>query len=168
MHYLLIALVIILSDTKQLPSKPQKGNAFKLIKHLTLTDPVGFYNSVTAAISPNGKIVLIDRGNHKIHVYDSHGKELLQFGKDGNGPGEINGGEDIICFDKTIVVYRGDYMMMFDYKGKLLKDTRVKLPAYGGTNFFKKDESIILQIPVSPYYDLFQITLNSNGQKLVV
>jgi uncharacterized protein (TIGR03663 family) len=42
------------------------------------------------AIGPNGDIYVADAGNHRIDIFDPHGRFIRSFGSSGTGPGQFN------------------------------------------------------------------------------
>ena len=92
----------------------------------------------------------------KVHQDRYSGKHLLSFGKEGNGPGEISGYEDIICLENTIVIIRNYYIMFFDYSGKLLYDKKINDLAHG-YHIQKVENGFVVRYPISPFYKLYQI-----------
>lgn len=49
-----------------------------------------FVNPRNLAVSPEGRVYVVDTGNHRIQVFDSEGNFLQKWGEAGIGPGQFN------------------------------------------------------------------------------
>ena len=122
------------TETIQLTEKPLKENAVTLTELVTLEDKEdGYYDGIEVYLTKNSYYVY-DRGNYSIIKYDLKGHELLRFGKEGQGPGELAGYEQITHINsKYIYLAIWDKLKIFSIEGKLIKE--VKPPKGVGYNF---------------------------------
>lgn len=119
----------------QNPQFPKfKDNGYSLEKVLTIGLEEGdnnyiFYKIRGIDVDSEGRIYVLDGGNHRIQVFDKDGKFLKTIGKKGQGPGELNKptsislGSDgkifiteylpakITCFNFTDGKYINDFML---------------------------------------------------------
>ncbi|MCB0279514.1 MAG: hypothetical protein KDD94_08440 [Calditrichaeota bacterium] len=118
-----ICLLMILSDNnKKLASKPLNESALSFQLEQIIKESDKFYNRIVSAISPNGKIVILDLGNSRINVYNPQGKLITEFGKAGNGPGELNRSYgELLLTDERIIVYM-QKVIIFDYQGNVIAE----------------------------------------------
>ena len=109
----------------KLTKKTLSKNKISFVETSTIRDDdEGFYKSIDTAISPDGKVVVFDRGNFLIHVFDSDGKKINEFGKEGNGPGELSGFGRILAFEDRIVVKMFGRLIFFNYSGHLIRELK--------------------------------------------
>ena len=110
----------------ELSSTPKYKNAVTLLESAVLTNKGdGFYRSARVAIFKDGKIAEFDRKN---------GTELSVFGKNGNGPNEINGQGSIFTIENNLVWNNRTKMILFDINGNVLNEVS---GAMGSTPIFK-------------------------------
>lgn len=134
---LLISSLFLSSSVITMNEKPKKINGVKLTELGTMVDDEdGFYQSIDTSISENGKVAVLDRGNRLIHVFDTSGKLLSRFGKEGNGPGELNNAGRIFAFNERVVIQNFQKLMVFDYQGKLI--TEIVEQTFGASLFKTK------------------------------
>jgi len=74
-------------------------------------------------ISEEGEIIVSDSRENKIFIFDSEGKLIRKFGRQGNGPGDLNGPRFIWIEDGTIKVFeaRNNRIQYFSKNGKHMK-----------------------------------------------
>ena len=51
-----------------------------------------FYRATDIEVSNDSRIFVHDTGNHRIQAFDSNGRYLRTFSREGQGPGEMKGG----------------------------------------------------------------------------
>ena len=56
------------------------------------------------AVSPNGRIYVLDRGDYNVKVYDSLGRSSRVFSRRGRGPGELESPSNIRVNDSSVMV----------------------------------------------------------------
>lgn len=124
---LLISLMLVClafaQSTIEMASTPAKENGVKFNLLTTLDGGEdGFYDRVTADISPDGRIVVGDIGNKQVQVYDSKFNLVHAFGDEGSGPGEIDRIGTVKATDDRIYVNTYTRLIIFDYKGNYFTD----------------------------------------------
>ena len=81
-------------------------------------------------VDMDNRIVVCDRNNFRVQVFDASGEFLFAFGKKGSGDGEFPGGPLSVAVSNDgrffVSDWSGTPVQAFDYKGKFL--TRLKLP----------------------------------------
>ncbi len=133
-----MSLLFLSSNTITMSDKPLKKNGVKLTELGTMVDDEnGFYQSIDTSISEDGKVAVLDRGNRLIHVFDTSGKLLSRFGKEGNGPGELNNAGRIFAFNERVVIQNFQKLMVFDYNGTLI--TEIVEQTFGASIFKSKN-----------------------------
>ncbi|MBN2135066.1 MAG: SBBP repeat-containing protein, partial [Acidobacteria bacterium] len=82
------SLVIVLSGSGQIFEKPYELKGF-FPKNIDLNDDkyILYYPNALATDS-NGNVYVVDCGNNRVVKYSPEGKYLLQWGRQGAGPGE--------------------------------------------------------------------------------
>ena len=71
MKFILILFTVFILSDKKISKTPIKVNAASIKEICTIIDEEdGFYKSIDTALSPDGKVVILDRGNYLIHIYD--------------------------------------------------------------------------------------------------
>jgi hypothetical protein len=75
------------------------------------------------AVSEEGEIIVSDARANKIFIFDSEGKVIREIGRQGNGPGDLNGPRFIAIEDGTIKVFeaRNNRFQYFSKTGEPLK-----------------------------------------------
>lgn len=66
----------------------------------------GFYRPGAIAMTDDGDIYVLDRGNSRVVVFDRRGNALRQFGREGQGPGEFQAPGGIGVVGDRVVVYQ--------------------------------------------------------------
>ena len=119
--FLIIALGLSAQKTVTMNSTPTDPDRVKLKKVKVLMDEdEGFYEEVYSTISPNGKVFILDYGNKVIHRYSLTGSLEKSFGKEGNGPGELNQFSfGLLAGKDRLYVWKGQTIMIFDHDGAL-------------------------------------------------
>ncbi|MCB0278652.1 MAG: hypothetical protein KDD94_04070 [Calditrichaeota bacterium] len=106
----------------RLNEKPKKEKAVSLREITRINGPDGFYDGILFTVS-NNHFVIADIGNRKIHLYDISNHQLMTFGKEGNGPGEISEVLDIGLSENRIWVQSDvGRISIYDLKGNHIRD----------------------------------------------
>lgn len=115
---------------------PYKTRDYENMNHpeLTIGGPGGEPGQLKGArgvtVDINNRIVVCDRNNFRVQVFDSSGEFLFTFGKKGNGNGEFPGGPLSVAVSKDGTFFVSDWIgglvQAFDSKGEFL--TRFNLP----------------------------------------
>lgn len=102
----------------------ERTKTLELRRDLVLKEAFGqpFYSPSDIGVAPDGRIFVLDLGNHRVAVFDRDGTPLHSFGREGQGPGEFKGGRHLCLTDDRVVVYdfRSQRLSVFDLDGKLL------------------------------------------------
>ncbi len=97
-------------------------------RDLAVAEALGrpFYRPQTIRVGTNGRLFVLDGGNHRIVVLDARGKPLVEMGGEGQGPGELRSvrdlgllGDLVLAYDDRSVrwsVYRDDGTHVADYR----------------------------------------------------
>ncbi|UCC40904.1 MAG: 6-bladed beta-propeller [Candidatus Aminicenantes bacterium] len=110
---------------------PPKGTPAKMILKEELSIGEGeqeeemFSQMTGVAVDNNGNIYIVDREENIIKVFDSKGKFVRSFGKQGQGPGEMNGpiGLRITPNNELMVEdVMGQRLVFFSLNGKFLRN----------------------------------------------
>lgn len=75
-----------------------------------------------SAYSENGEYVVLDIGNKLVHRFDTKGKLITSFGKEGTGPGELNRPREVYAVPNRILVSDGRTLHIYKTDGSFLKD----------------------------------------------
>ncbi len=80
-----------------------------------------FFEATRMAVDETGNIFVVDRGNHRIQVFDPEGKFLQSIGKEGQGPGEFERlGALFLAGDGTFYAQDNNRIQRFKHDGTLL------------------------------------------------
>ena len=75
------------------PDEERAGNELVLERDLVIgrggRGDVAFYQAASPVVDDEGRIYVLDRGNHRVQVFDPDGELLVTFGAEGQGPGEL-------------------------------------------------------------------------------
>lgn len=66
----------------------------------------GFYRPGAIAMTDNGDIYVLDRGNSRVVAFDREGNALRQFGREGQGPGELQSPNGLGVAGDRVIVYQ--------------------------------------------------------------
>jgi len=72
----------------------------------------------------NGNVLITDKGNNRVQIFDKDGKFLHKFGKQGLNPGELDKPMGIGLTSKGEIVVTGqndNRIQVFDYEGQLIR-----------------------------------------------
>ncbi len=116
------------------PLSQNPGRVIKLKKVMTISDEQGgffFRMPQDMKIGSDGSIYLKDY--YQLLRFNSRGKLLNNYHKEGQGPGEFSFMYSYILSGDTIVVFSSmpNKIIWFDKKGPLVKETRMKEFAFG-------------------------------------
>ena len=141
---LLIFIMAAMSQEKiKMDANPIKENVVTFNELATLMDEdEGFYDRTYASISPKGDVVVADAGNKQINVYDKNYKFVTRFGKEGNGPGEIDRIGFVKATSDRIYVSSFRRMIIFTYQGKFISE--INLMEYGSSRQIVDDNGVTL------------------------
>ena len=133
---LVIAMcAIMFGQTVRMSDKPITAKGVKLTELGTMMDANdGFYEAIDTSVSEDGKVVILDRGNFLVNVFSSDGTLVTQFGKEGQGPGELTNAGRVIAFNDRILLKNFDRLFVFDYTGKLIREIKERTR---GASIFK-------------------------------
>jgi len=126
MHLALSAMLLVLSAAVHATDIPT-GKVEHLFDLHAGPTPLSLPSDV--AVADDGRIYVVDGGNHRIAVFDAAGKFLFDFGKPGSRPGEFNGplGIDIDAAGRVYVTDRNNHrLQIFDKGGHLLHQFPVR------------------------------------------
>lgn len=86
-----------------------------------------FYLAYTLAVDHDGNIYVLDRGNHRVQVFDKTGNHILTIGRDGQGPGELAAPLSIaIAGDHVVVSDVGTHRVTrWTLRGEYVDDSHV-------------------------------------------
>ena len=75
----------------------------------------------------SGRIYVLDSGNHRVQVFDVAGGYLRTLGREGQGPGELEGGSQIVVAGDRLVLwdYRNRRLSIWSLEGDHLGDNRL-------------------------------------------
>ena len=113
---LLTVITFFSAQSIRMSDKAMKENGVKFVEIGEMKDATyGFYHSINVSVNVDGKLVVLDRGNHLIHVFKNNGSKIITFGKVGHGPGELSNAEDIYAFHSRIIVLTRYRIMIFNW-----------------------------------------------------
>lgn len=141
MFFVLISLIFQTQEIK-MESHPTQLGKINIESHLTIQPDNLFYDQVFSTIDDQGQIYIFDHGNKVIHVYDQTGKHIRAFGKEGNGPGELNGYFESIAAANDKLILNIRRTVIFDHQGNFLAEIpRVLFDAFeatkNGLNYYR-------------------------------
>ncbi len=100
-----------------------------LIDDENLPEDNYFQNPMGMTSSPDGRLFVADYKAHHIKTFDAEGKFLGVIGREGQGPGELNGPYRICYFGNELLVYelRARRFSVFKLDGTPLRNTQVNM-----------------------------------------
>ena len=85
---------------------------------------------VGMAMSPNGHVVALDALNRSVTVWDTSGNEVHRWGREGDGPGELQTPTSVsVSRDFTVAIVDRDRASLYELSGEHIETCR--LPANG-------------------------------------
>jgi hypothetical protein len=113
---------MIQSQTIKMTSTPLYKNSITAKKVLDLKENSFFYDKIYSQIDDRGWLYIFDFGNKRMHIFDDKGTHQIEFGKEGNGPGELNGFfESMHVTDKHIIL-NNRRILVFTKEGKFVNE----------------------------------------------
>ncbi len=98
--------------------------------HTVVTLSEGLALPSDVAIGSNGRVYVVDSGNHRIAVFERNGKRITTFASRGNGPGQLRDPVGI-GIDHAGLVYVADKgnrrIQIFSAEGKFVRSLPVKV-----------------------------------------
>ena len=113
----------------------ERTERIELIEDLVIgrdDDPdYAFYQPSGLAVDSEGRVYVLDSGNHRVQVFDQSGSFVRTMGRRGEGPGELSRPSHIaIAGERVVVADRGNGKLSFwDLSGVHIRD--VSLPFRG-------------------------------------
>ena len=112
---------------------------------------MSFSQASDMEIDKDGNFYIFDGRSQTVHKYDKTGKYLLNFCRAGNGPGEINGAQDIaIVGDSLVLTSPGQARLsVFDLNGNFGEHRKIIIPGlyYGAADIGISDDEILGYFP---------------------
>jgi len=107
-------------------SDEDRAGTLELDRDLVLTVAYDqpFYQPADVAATADGRIYVLDAGNHRVVVFDADGVPLRSFGGEGQGPGEFASPRRMCLTADQAVVYdsRNRRLSVFALTGELVAD----------------------------------------------
>jgi hypothetical protein len=125
-----------------------------------------FWDAKHFNIDKNANIYVADSRHNKIFCFDSNGKYLFQYGRQGQGPGEFNRPYNIAFFKNHIVIYDNgnSRIQFFNTQGKFVKS--IKLFKTYVDFFINKEGKIYAALLPSPVNKHLIDVLSEDGHYL--
>ncbi|MDA3887000.1 MAG: 6-bladed beta-propeller [Candidatus Delongbacteria bacterium] len=91
---------------------------------------MSFSHASDMEMDDDGNFYILDGASQTIHKYDKTGKYLLNFCRAGNGPGEINGAQDIAIVGDSLTICspRQARGSVFDLNGNFARNQKIGIP----------------------------------------
>ena len=119
---LLLFSFMIQTQTIKMTSTPLNKNSITAKKVLNIKKNSFFYDKIYAQIDDKGWLYVFDFGNKRMHVFDDMGKHQLEFGKEGNGPGELNGFFESMYIIDQFIILNIRRIIVFTKEGKCINE----------------------------------------------
>lgn len=90
-----------------------------------------FSNVVRVGVTPGGDIVVADGGSTSVRVFDAVGRFSREFGRNGQGPGEVNFLNDLLVVGDTVLLIdwqRGGKVVRFTTDGDFTASLAMRQP----------------------------------------
>ncbi len=89
-------------------------------------DPQGsLYRPIDLAVADDGRLYVLDAGDHRIQVFGAEGGYVASLGREGDGPGEIRRGGDLVTAGNALVRVGDGRVTVWSLDGELLSDTSI-------------------------------------------
>jgi len=82
-----------------------------------------FYNPSDIAVAADGRMFVLERGNHRIQAFSSTGEYSTTIGREGQGPGEIAQGGEIAVVEDRLVRSGDSKLSVWTLDGEHLGDS---------------------------------------------
>ena len=82
-----------------------------------------FYRATDIEVSSDSRIFVHDTGNHRIQAFDSNGRYLRTFSREGQGPGEMNAGGGLTSAGEYLFRSGDSRLSVWSLDGELIRDT---------------------------------------------
>ena len=122
------------------------------------------------AVDENNRIVVCDRNNFRVQVFDSSGEFLFTFGKKGSDNGEFPSGPLSVAVSKDgkifVTDWSGSLVQAFDSEGEFL--TRLKIPAEDDAKRGKLSQVVVgnERVYIADSQNRFIYMFNTSGKYL--
>lgn len=104
----------------------QRSERLDLQRDLVLTEAFGvpLYQPRSVGVAPDGRIFVLDAGNHRVVVFDPAGEPLAAFGRSGEGPGEFQRPWYLAVTGEQVIVHdiNTRRVSFFDLDGNLFSE----------------------------------------------
>ncbi len=111
-------------------SDADRTATFATERDLVLAEAFGrpFFNPIKATVASDGTIFVLDAGNHRVVAFDADGTPLVEFGNEGQGPGEFANPADLVVLEDSIIVNdtRNVRFSVFERDGTHVVDHRLE------------------------------------------
>jgi len=91
------------------------------------------YRPRDVAVDDDGRIHVVDYGDHVVRSYDADGAFIGSFGGEGQGPGEFSRPSEIEYAAGDLVVLDSSRISFFSPGGELLRDAPLHSQSFGGS-----------------------------------
>lgn len=132
--------------------EPPDTAPLRLVEDLSIGvvegDEAYMFTAISAiAVTPADTIYVLDGDAFQIKVYDTSGKHVRTFGREGDGPGEFRSPSLLTLLGDTLVVYdwRARRLSCFTLGGTLLRTAQMEVPTFASGIAALDDSTIVLQ-----------------------
>ena len=119
----ILLLVAMMAAQVNNADKPLKGKwnlQLKKVWQVAEAGPDSFAEIRAVRIGADGRVIVQDRKNFKIFLFDGEGKFIKSFSKRGEGPGEIKQMRGLQVIEDKIVAMDAGRVHFFDENGKFI------------------------------------------------
>ncbi|MDH5189920.1 MAG: NHL repeat-containing protein [Gammaproteobacteria bacterium] len=155
-HFLLFYAVIGLLWSATAPATDIPTHPLSHIRNITATANGKLSLPTDVALDKQGRLYVVDSGNHRIAVFSNNGQHLFNVGKHGSAPGEFNGptGIDVGPDNRFYVADKNNHrIQVFSQSGELVRVIPITRGKHGITP---------VDVAVSPDGETLYITGNNN------
>ena len=119
---------------------------------------------VGMAMSPDGHVVVLDAANRSVTVWDTSGKEVHRWGRQGEGPGEFQAPTSVsVSRDSTVALVDRDRARLYQLNGEHIATHR--LPANGASAAFDPSGRVAV-LTLDPFSARLLLVRASDGASL--
>lgn len=149
MNFIVIILIFSFSFSQNhimMNPDPLVKNKITVSNVLTLDGgDLGYYNGIDVRYYQKQYFVY-DKGNHIFFIYDLNGNKQLEFGSEGNGPGEFSQFAQLYDVDHNRIMMRQfDRLSLFTLDGKFIND--IKIRSFDYSIELNKTQIILTALP---------------------